>query len=361
MDNLQTATRSTSTRPAMLVAGLGRPFPMPDRFRVITPLPTPHSTPGTESSSYLSSVCSTPATDSSASSRWASDVASMTARFAAKRAAVRKAREELTWEKDSYLLLHNGTETYKVLGTLGVGASGRVMSARYNGWDVAVKVIHKHMVYPSTSGRQKFLEELKAMKRVTEADLSFVCPLLSAWADGDNIYFVMPCLRETMLQRINRLPLTRQEVRLYSAEMIHGLSNLHSAGIIHRDIKLENILFDVHGHVVFTDLGCSRIVNPEDNETIQDVRMYDNEGTASYWAPEMVSSPGEHGYGWEVDIWALGMVIYEMATNTTVPFYSGKSPYGIQYEMMLYDVPVERILDQGLQNLLRRVSSNPLA
>ncbi|KAI0689306.1 kinase-like domain-containing protein [Cytidiella melzeri] len=329
-------------------------FGDPHGLRAITPLPTPPSTPGTEPSTYLSSACSTPATGSSATSRSASERYETQRRWAVKLASVCKAGEIYNRAR-SFIELRHGMETYTVFGTLGVGASGKVMHARHNCWDVALKVMHKHMIYRRPSARSQILDELKALKRITEADLSFVCPLLSAWADEHNIYFEMPCLRENMFQRIKRLPLTRSEVRLYSAEMLHGLSNLHSAGIIHRDIKLENISFDVHGHIAFTDFGLARTVTPEDTETIKDVRMHGMAGTAGYWAPEMVCGTDEHGYGWEVDIWALGIVIYEMATNSTVSFYSGETLRDIKRKMMLYDVPVRRIQDSGLRGLLEHM------
>ncbi|KAI0085891.1 kinase-like domain-containing protein [Irpex rosettiformis] len=243
------------------------------------------------------------------------------------------------------------TETYSVTGMLGEGAYGRVMYAMSKeGEQVAIKVVHKAMIYRRFSGRRRVINELHALKHVTNADLSFVCPMLSAWDDDDNIYIVMPCLRENMLQRIEREPLTEDEVLLYSAEILHGVGNLHDVGIIHRDIKLENIVFDAHGHIALTDFGLSRIT--EENEELKDVRMYDVAGTTGYWAPEVVTVTAKHGYGWEADIWSMGMVFFEMATTRTTSFYHASTAAEIKRMMMLKDVPISEVKNSDLRDLL---------
>ena len=132
------------------------------------------------------------------------------------------------------------------------------------------------------------------------------------------------------------------------------MANLHREGIIHRDIKLENIVFDANGHIALTDFGLARIT--DDEEKLSDVCMYDLAGTAGYWAPEVITVTSKHGYGWQVDIWAMGMVFFEMATNRTTSFYTAKTTAEIKRMMMLHNVPILEVEDNNLRNLLSYVS-----
>ena len=92
-------------------------------------------------------------------------------------------------------------------------------------------------------------------------------------------------------------------------------------------------------------------------DTVADLQLYGVAGTLGYWAPEMVVAINRTGYGWEVDVWALGMVIYEMALNKMIPFYSAKTVAEVKRQMMLEDVPIEEVRDQRLADLLGLVSS----
>lgn len=173
-----------------------------------------------------------------------------------------------------------------------------------------------------------------------------------------------------MLERVARVGLSKSEVMLYTAEMVSpkhcpypiplqqllqlcGLSNLHSTGIIHRDIKLENILFDAHGHIVITDFGLAHKFDPEKTR-IDDVLIDGIAGTVGYWAPEMVFT---EQYSWEVDIWAMGMVIFEMAAHKTTSFYWGKTLHEIQWKMKTFNVPIWHVKNPDLEDLLTTVSS----
>ena len=81
-----------------------------------------------------------------------------------------------------------------------------------------------------------------------------------------------------------------------------GLGQLHSRGIIHRDIKLENLMLDANGYIKIIDFGLAKHL--EDNETANTMC-----GTLEYFAPEIV----KHGdYDKGVDWWAVGIMIYEM-------------------------------------------------
>lgn len=110
------------------------------------------------------------------------------------------------------------------------------------------------------------------------------------------------------MQIQHRLP--EDHARFYSAEIILALHFLHSRNIIYRDLKLDNVLLDQQGHIKLTDFGmCKENIGPSDvTNTFC--------GTPNYIAPEILR--GED-YGFSVDYWALGVLMYEMM--------AGRSPF----------------------------------
>ncbi|XP_017480123.1 PREDICTED: STE20-like serine/threonine-protein kinase, partial [Rhagoletis zephyria] len=102
-------------------------------------------------------------------------------------------------------------------------------------------------------------------------------------------------------------------VRIYIAEVVLALEHLHKLGIIYRDIKLENILLDGHGHIVLADFGLSKIFEPD-----SDHRAHSFCGTLEYMAPEIIRA-GPTGHDLAADWWSVGVLTYELLTGAS-PF-----------------------------------------
>ena len=98
--------------------------------------------------------------------------------------------------------------------------------------------------------------------------------------------------------------------KFYAAEIVLGIAHLHENNIVYRDLKPENLLLDIEGHIRITDFGLSK--KDVEGDTAQSLC-----GTPEYLAPEILRKVP---YGKSVDWWSLGILIYEMI-NGLPPFY----------------------------------------
>lgn len=97
---------------------------------------------------------------------------------------------------------------------------------------------------------------------------------------------------------------------VFFKNIVIGLAHIHCWSVLHRDIKLDNILLDTDGGVKLCDFGVSKILK-------KDQIVKEQCGTPAYIAPEIISEDGYKGFG--VDVWSLGVLLYAMLCGT-VPF-----------------------------------------
>jgi serine/threonine protein kinase len=139
------------------------------------------------------------------------------------------------------------------------------------------------------------------------------------------------------------------EMKFYVAEIACALNYLHSIGVVYRDLKPENVLFDSDGHVKLADFGLSRELG--EDETARTMC-----GTFEYLAPEMVL---KRPYSFEVDWWALGILGYELIVGKTPfaedgPQNSARICERIVNSVVSYEPVVDLEVETFLEQLLEK-------
>jgi serine/threonine protein kinase len=235
-------------------------------------------------------------------------------------------------------------EKYKLLSVLGAGSMSVVYLAQRlddPGVLVAVKLLH----YQGASSpedhaafRMRFLREARAASQLRN---EYILPVLSSGDAGDLPYMVMPVIvGGTLTTRLTNQPqpMPLGEIARYLTQLANGIDYAHRQGIVHRDIKPANILLDEHGHVYLTDFGIARLFDSGDNALTREgvstlTRTGQVLGTPYYMAPEQIQAGP---VGPAADIYALGVVLYQMVTGQ-VPFH-GDTPLAVALQH-LQEVP----------------------
>lgn len=144
------------------------------------------------------------------------------------------------------------------------------------------------------------------------------------------------------LRRAGRFP--NEVAKFYVAEISLAIEYLHSLNIIYRDLKPENLLLDVVGHIKITDFGFAKKV--ED-------RTWTLCGTPEYLAPEIISSKG---HGKPVDWWALGILTFEMLAGYP-PFFDD-SAFGIYEKILAGRIAWPQSFDPNAKDFVKKLLTN---
>lgn len=226
-----------------------------------------------------------------------------------------------------------------ILGqTLGEGEFGKVKMGwkKDSSMQVAIKLIRKESLAGSSTRLPKIYREIAILKELDHPNIvklhEFVeterhMGIILEYASGGELFDYI----------LNQRYLADEKARKLFAQLISGVGYLHKKGIVHRDLKLENLLLDRNKNIIITDFGFANTFNPND-ELGEDVerRITDKEfvkregldiigpdnhrrgdlmqtscGSPCYAAPELVVSDGLYT-GRKVDVWSCGVILYAM-------------------------------------------------
>jgi serine/threonine-protein kinase len=207
------------------------------------------------------------------------------------------------------------------------------MSAVYRGLDlrldrpVALKIMDSRYA-GDNQFLTRFQREARAVARLKDPGLVAV---YDQGIDGHHPFLVMELIEGGTLRELltERGPMPPHAVAAVLGPVLGGLAVAHHEGLVHRDVKPENVLISDNGDVKIADFGLVRAI-AEAKITSTSVIL----GTAAYLSPEQVST-GDAGP--TSDVYAAGILTYELLTGTT-PF-TGDSALAVAYQRMDHDVP----------------------
>ena len=201
---------------------------------------------------------------------------------------------------------------YELGRCIGRGAFGKVHHAiqLLTGQEVAIKCVNKRSLALEPGEKAKVQNEIEIMRMVVS--ISNVARLLEVFETSDYFFFVMEYASNgDLIQHLKTKGVLKEEnAKKVIWDSISGLEELHSRRIVHRDIKLDNILITESGQAKLADFGISKRLG--DTE-----KLKDQAGTPAYLAPEIVK--GDEFNGFEADIWALGITLHASVFGR-VPF-----------------------------------------
>ena len=247
-------------------------------------------------------------------------------------------------------------KNYVVEELLGKGGMGTVYRARDTDLDrnVAIKVLAPELASQPELQR-RFLQEAKAASAVNHPAIAQIYEIEH---EGDLTFIVMEYVDGSTVRQL----VTRSELDVLSAveigiQVADALARAHGAGIVHRDLKSDNIMVTRDGHPKVLDFGLAKLQNmaAPDADATQALSLHLTQagtvlGTIAYMSPEQARGQKvDH----RSDVFSLGVVLYEMATGK-LPF-TGPSAFDTMHAIVFAETPPLTTMRAGLPYGLQRV------
>ena len=257
---------------------------------------------------------------------------------------------------------------YKYGRFIGQGAFGKVNIGLnvLTGRIVAIKSFNKQKISMNNNeNKKKILYETSLMQKLNHKN---VVKILELFETEKYMLIIMEYINCGNLFSFvkKRRKLSEKTSKFLFRQIIQGIKYIHSKNIVHRDIKLENILIDLNNNIKICDFGISKIFENENN-----MILFDKCGTPMYMAPEILLSSKENGYfAKPVDIWAAGIALYIMLSGQ-LPFNIknekiNSSKKNVNNKILHFNIihqqpkPIEKITDEAKDLLNGLLNKNPM-
>ncbi|KAL4498348.1 hypothetical protein ABPG72_013154 [Tetrahymena utriculariae] len=230
---------------------------------------------------------------------------------------------------------------------LGFGQFGSVylVKNKHDNQFYALKVIQKAQVI-----QQNLEKHLIQEKKVLEvAQFPFMMKFIKTFKDNQNVYFLLEYVKGMELFDVIREIglLNTYDSQFYIASLLLNIEYLHTNSIIYRDIKPENIIIDYKGYMKLIDMGTAKFLKGSSGKTFTII------GTPHYMAPEILTGAG---YTYSVDLWSIGICLYEFMCGG-VPFAEDvEDPYEIYEEIIHKNLDFPSFLkDKLAKNMMNQL------
>ena len=229
-------------------------------------------------------------------------------------------------------------EQFQVVRTIGVGSFSHV--------DLCFHVPTKKYCVLKVQAKQRIIELNQTEHVTSEVEIlrlvqhPNVVKLIGTFQDSRNVYMMLEFISGgEVFSHLRTMTCFDPDVtRFYAAEILLVFQNLHSHGVIYRDLKPENLVFSSDGHIKFIDFGFAKRITD---------RTYTLCGTPEYLAPEIIRGEGA---SFSSDWWAFGILVYE--------FLAGQTPFVDENENRMYQkicrgsIYFPRTIDPVARNLI---------
>ena len=230
--------------------------------------------------------------------------------------------------------------------SLGEGGFARCFEVRdSSNKQFAAKTVAKASIAQDKT-RKKLLSEIQIHRDVSHKN---IVQFFECFEDNTNVYMILEmCSRGSLMDLMKtKKIILEQDAKNLTVQICAGIKYLHQEGIIHRDLKLGNVFFNEDYVLKIGDFGLAALVGRNKKYTVC--------GTPNYIAPEVLTGSKTTGHSFEVDIWAIGIMIYAMVF--------GKPPFQCKevnkiYERVKsidYEFPVNKGVSKEAQILIRDI------
>ncbi|MGH7527126.1 MAG: serine/threonine-protein kinase [Gemmatimonadales bacterium] len=227
-------------------------------------------------------------------------------------------------------------DRYSLERELGRGGMATVFLARdvHQQQPVAIKVMHPSLA--DALDRKRFLREMGIAASLAHP---LIVPLYDSGHAGDVPYYIMPYVEgESLYDRLQReRRLSLEDALQITHDVAAALGYAHSRGVLHRDVKPENILL-AGGRALVADFGLARAIGAADYRRLTETGII--VGTLYYMSPEQLRE--DRDLDQRADIYSLGCILYEMLTGG--PPYTGRSLTEVASRILRASVPSVRRL-----------------